>query len=135
MTSYFLHYIVTFLIFIGIDLVWLGFIARKIYAEEMGGLMAQQVQWPAAILFYCIFVLGLLYFVIWPGVTQDSSWLKIGLSAAFFGFVTYATYDLTGLAVIEGWSLKLTLIDLAWGTTLALLVTAGSYAVAPYFSL
>jgi uncharacterized membrane protein len=108
-------YIATFVIFMGIDMVWLGIISKKLYAEKLGYLMTGKVNWLAAVLFYLIFIAGLLFFVILPAV-QRGSWSYAILAGAFFGFVAYSTYDLTNLATIKDWPLLITVIDLIWGS-------------------
>ncbi len=101
MTQAILLYLVALASFLVIDLVWLGIIAQRLYAREMGPLLTKSVNWWAAGVFYLVFVAGLCFFVIHPAIEQATPlWHTLG-RAAFFGFVTYATYDLTGLAVIE----------------------------------
>ncbi len=122
----FIHFIITFFVFLSIDLIWLGFIAKNIYANAIGHLMSSNVNWPAAIIFYVIFVVGILYFVVEPAlIHQDIT--KLLISAALFGFITYATYDLTNLATLKDWPVTITIIDLTWGTSLSLLVSIISY--------
>jgi len=121
-------YIITFLVFIVLDAIWLGFIAKKLYAEKLGYLMKSNVNWIAAVIFYLIFIAGLVFFVVSPSITKES--LSYALKAGlFFGFVTYATYDLTNLATIKDWPLSITFIDLAWGSTLGLLTSTISYLI------
>jgi uncharacterized membrane protein len=108
-------YFLTFIIFMGIDMVWLGFISKKLYADKLGYLMANKVNWLPAILFYLLFIAGLIFFVIYPALKQ-SSWSLALLAGVFFGLVTYATYDLTNLATIKDWPLMITIIDLIWGS-------------------
>lgn len=111
-------YLVTLGAFFVIDMIWLGLVARNFYREHLGFLMKTNINWPAAIIFYLIFVAGLVYFVINPSLSQ-SSWTTALLSGAFFGLITYATYDLTNLATLKDWPLKVTLVDLAWGAVLS----------------
>jgi len=109
------HYFLTFVIFMGIDMVWLGVISKKLYADKLGYLMASKVNWVAAIIFYLLFIIGLLFFVLYPAL-QKGSWTYALLAGLFFGLVTYATYDLTNLATIKDWPLLITIIDLIWGS-------------------
>jgi len=69
-----------------------------------------------------------VFFVIHPAVREES-WRFALLAGAFFGLVTYATWDLTSLAVLEGFPMSLVPIDLAWGTFLAATVSVATYAV------
>jgi len=116
-------------VFLAIDLTWLGLIAKDLYAKQIGHLLRPDVNWIAAIVFYVLFCVGLVFFVIAPAV-EKKSWLQALTSGAFFGLVTYATYDLTNLAVAKGWPLSNTLIALSWGSFLAASVSVITYAIA-----
>lgn len=128
MTSWIVQYVVAALAFCLIDFIWLGTIAKQVYADRMGHLLADKPNFAAAVVFYAIFVAGLVYFVIQPAV-QDASWGKALLAGAFFGLVTYATWDLTNLAVLKDFPLSIVPIDMAWGTFLAASVSITTYAV------
>lgn len=105
-----------------LDMIWLGVVARAFYRSQIGFLLKDDVNWPAALVFYLLFVFGLVYFVIAPGI-EKKSLLSIALNGALFGLVTYAAYDLTNLAVTKDWPLSVTLVDLAWGTFLGAAVS------------
>jgi uncharacterized membrane protein len=109
--------------------VWLGLVARGFYRDQMGSLLKAQTNWAAAIAFYALFVLGLVVFVISPAM-DAGSWSQALLRGAFFGLVTYATYDLTNLATLEGWPGLMTAVDLAWGAVLAGSVSVAAYGIA-----
>lgn len=113
--------------FFVIDMVWLLLVARKFYSEQLGFLMKPDIGWTAAILFYLIFIAALVAFVIVPAV-EKQSWAHALLYGAFFGLVTYATYDLTNLATLKDWPVLVTIVDLSWG-----MVLAGSISVITYF--
>ncbi|GEM01562.1 Uncharacterized membrane protein [Halolactibacillus halophilus] len=119
-------YLITFVVFIVIDLIWLGFIAKNLYQEHIGFIMSKKPNWVAAIIFYLIFIFGLIYFVINPAL-DSGSFTEALLRGMLFGFITYSTYDLTNLATLEGWPIKITIIDLIWGTSLGGLVSSISY--------
>ena len=125
-------FLITIVVFLLIDIFWLGVVAKNIYAKEIGRLMKRNVNWLAAFIFYGIFIAGLVFFVIGPSV-EDESILTAVLSGAIFGFVTYSTYDLTNLSVLKGWSLKITVIDILWGTFLASSVSVLTYIIAVNF--
>lgn len=112
-----------------IDVIWLGVIAKGVYAKELGHLMKERVNWPAAFIFYAIFVGGLVFFVINPAVAEASLAKALTLGA-LFGFVAYSTYDLTNLSVLKDWPLKITFIDIAWGSILASAVSGITYVIA-----
>lgn len=115
-------------LFVLFDAIWLGLVAKKMYATELKGLMTTDVKWGAAVLFYAAFVAGLIYFVIAPALKADSSSTLL-MAGAFFGFVTYATYDLTNYATLKGFPLKIVVIDLLWGTVLSSVIATLSYLV------
>lgn len=115
MTKILLTYVVTLVAFLGIDYVWLAWIAKQTYATEMGGLLREQPNFLAAAVFYLLYSAGLVLFAVSPGLRDASVLLALGLGAAL-GLVAYGTYDLTNLAVLNGFSLRLALIDMAWGT-------------------
>lgn len=115
-------------LFVLFDAVWLGVVAKKLYATELKGLMTTNVKWGAAVLFYAVFIAGLIYFVIAPALKADSS-SSLLFAGAFFGFVTYATYDLTNYATLKGFPLKIVTIDLIWGTVVSTAVASLSYLV------
>ena len=122
MAYYIKLYFATLLAFFAIDMVWLGWIARTFYREQLGFLLSPDTNWVAAIIFYLLFILGILVFVVLPGLEDDSLKTTI-LRAALFGLVTYATYDLTNLATVKDWPLLVTIVDLAWGTVLSIAVS------------
>ena len=126
------YFTVTFVVFMGIDLVWLGFVAKNIYSKYLGYLMAPQVNWLAALVFYVIFIIGILYFVIAPSLV-DRDFTQLVIRAMLFGFMTYATYDLTNLATVRDWPITITIIDLIWGTTLSTSVSVISYLIITNF--
>jgi uncharacterized membrane protein len=122
----FVTFLVAFAVFMVIDLIWLGVIAAPFYRNQIGFLMAKNVNWAAAVLFYIIFIVGMVVFVIQPALTAQSITSAI-LLGALFGLVTYATYDLTNLATLEGWPLTLVVVDIIWGTTLSVLMSTITY--------
>jgi uncharacterized membrane protein len=124
---YFKIYLAMLLAFFAVDMVWLGLVARTFYRNQIGHLMAPTVNWPAAIIFYLLYLLGMLVFVVLPGVESGSLGQTL-LRGAFFGLITYATYDLTNLATLRDWPVTVTLVDMAWGTLLGTLVSWAGFA-------
>ena len=120
--------------FFALDMVWLGLVAKNFYRNQLGHLMKSDISWPAAILFYLLFVVGLVLFVITPAI-EKNSWTHALLFGALFGLITYATYDLTNLATLKDWPLLVTVVDLAWGAALAASVSTVSYFIARKFVL
>jgi len=128
MAYYLKLYFSTLLVFFAVDMVWLGLVARTFYSQYLGYLMAPSVNWPAALLFYLLFIVGILVFVVLPGLKSGSTRDTL-LRAALFGLITYATYDLTNLATLKDWPLVLSVVDMAWGTTLSLIVSYAGLSI------
>lgn len=122
-------YLIALPVFFGIDMLWLGLIAKNFYAKQIGFLMKSDINWTAAIVFYLLFIVGLVLFVIMPAV-EKHSWLHALLFGALFGLISYATYDLTNLATLKDWPLFVTIVDLAWGATLGAVVSVITYLIA-----
>lgn len=120
-------YLAIFLTMFVIDMIWLGVIAKSTYANAMGPLLSPNPNLYAAAGFYLMFPAGLLIFTVLP--LAGSPVFKVALMGALFGFFAYSTYDLTNLAVVKGWPLGLTFIDMAWGTVVSgIAATAGKLA-------
>ncbi|MBN1547126.1 MAG: DUF2177 family protein, partial [Syntrophaceae bacterium] len=103
MVVYYLKlYVATLVTFLIIDMIWLGLIARQFYAKYLGFLLNPKPIWSAAILFYLLFVAGVLIFVVLPGLHVNSV-KRVLLLGAMFGLITYGTYDLTNLALVKEW--------------------------------
>lgn len=108
-------------IFFLIDMLWLGVVAKDFYAAKIGYLLGP-VNWTAALIFYALFLCGLVFFAMYPAV-QAGSVARAFAYGAFFGLVTYATYDLTNQATIKDWPLIVTVVDMIWGTVLGSVVS------------
>lgn len=119
--SYIKMYLIAFAIFLIIDAIWLGLVAPKFYKSQIGHLMSDKPNFIAALIFYLIFIVGVVYFVVNPAIEADSL-QKVIVAGFLFGFMTYATYDLTNLATLKDWPLTVTIVDLVWGSTLSTLV-------------
>ena len=131
--SFVKNYLIAIVIFTVIDLVWLVFISRKLYQEKLGHLMAPKVNFAAAAVFYLLFIAGMVFFVINPAVEKQSVLYALG-AGAFFGLITYATYDLTNLATLKDWPVSITIIDLIWGSFVTSATSALSTWVSGRFS-
>ncbi len=116
-------------VFLAIDIVWLTLVAKNFYANQIGYLMAKNPNLIAALIFYLIFIAGLIVFVITPAL-DNKMWTQALLVGAFFGLVTYATYDLTNLATVKDWPLIITIVDLIWGMVLSAAVSLITYFIA-----
>ena len=125
-------YFLTFVVFFLVDIVWLGVLSKNIYSKYLGHLMAPTVNWVAALIFYLLFIGGLVFFVVHPALLKESLQYAI-LAGGFFGLIAYATYDLTNLATLKDWPIMITVIDLAWGTFLNAATAGITYVVAQKF--
>ncbi len=113
--TFFKLYLVSLIVFFAIDLFWLGIIAKNLYKEQIGSLMSDEIRWGPAVLFYLLYIAGLVFFAVLPAF-NEGNWVSALLYGGFFGLVCYATYDLTNLATLKGWPIKIVVYDLLWGT-------------------
>jgi len=118
-------YFIAALLFVGLDMVWLGAVARDIYRVEMAELMTPNVRLLPALAFYALYIFGVMFFAVLPAL-RGGSWMSALGTGCILGLVAYGTYDLTNLAVVRNWPVRLTFIDLAWGTILTGLVAGGT---------
>jgi len=116
-------------VFFAIDMIWLVLVAKNFYREQIGFLMKPDINWPAAIFFYLLYIAGLVSFVISPAL-EKNLWTHALLYGAFFGLITYATYDLTNLATLKDWPILVTVVDLVWGMILSASISVVTYLIA-----
>ncbi|MCX6747469.1 MAG: DUF2177 family protein [Candidatus Nomurabacteria bacterium] len=122
-------YLITLPVFFALDMIWLGLVAKNLYAKQIGFLLKPEVNWTAAVSFYLLFIAGLVLFVISPAL-EKHSFMHALLFGALFGLITYATYDLTNLATMKDWPMLVTFVDLAWGMFLSASVSSIAYLIA-----
>jgi uncharacterized membrane protein len=127
--KYILLFLITTLIFFAVDMLWLGVIAKNFYRDKLSFIFTGEVNWAPAIIFYLIYIAGILYFSILPGL-DGGNWKMVLLNGAILGFLCYATYDLTNMATIKQWPLIVVFVDIAWGTVLTGTVAVLSYLAA-----
>jgi uncharacterized membrane protein len=125
----FILYIATFGVFFFIDLIWLVLMNSRFYKKELSGLIAEKVKWFPAILFYLLFIVAVLVLVVLPAI-DNGSWVTTLLYGGLLGMVCYGTYDFTNLASIRNWPLKVTIVDILWGTVLSATVATISFFIA-----
>jgi len=133
MLNFLIIYITSFVVFFLVDLFWLVVVANKLYKKYLGFIMKDSPNWGAAIIFYLLYIAGLVFFVIQPAI-EKGSWQQALFTGLFFGFITYATYDLTNLATLKDWPFTITVIDLIWGTVLGGTVSILTYLVVSGFN-
>jgi uncharacterized membrane protein len=124
-------YALTVPVFFIIDLIWLGIVAKGFYQKNLKYILSPNVNWTAAIIFYLMYIAGILIFAVVPGIAKDSVRHAV-LWGALFGFFTYATYDLTNLALLKDWPLNIVVVDILWGMVLCTLVSTISFYIAKW---
>ena len=122
-------YATTLVVFLGMDFVWLSQMTPRLYQPAIGPLMAAQPNLGAAVLFYGLFMVGLVVFAILPAL-ERGGWRRAASLAALFGSLAYATYDLTNLATLRGFTVRLTVADMAWGAVVSAVAASVGYAAA-----
>lgn len=125
-------YLLALTLFLAMDLVWLGYVAKDFYLSRMGTIMLDRPKMGIAVLFYTVYVIGLMIFVITPALA-DGNWQTAALNGAMFGFFTYLTYDATAYAVLKGYDPVIAVIDTAWGSLIGAVVSAGTVALMHQF--
>lgn len=121
-------YLVAFGVFLVVEGIWLVFVAKGFYQKEIGFIMSESPKIVPTVIFSLVFIVGLVFFVINPALAKDS-WKYALLVGLLFGFISYSTYDLTNLATLEGWPLKVTIVDLIWGSSMSAIVSTSSFFI------
>ena len=133
MRPYAIAFIFTTVVFLALDFVWLGFVAKDFYRTQIGPVLLENPLLGVAFAFYLLYAIGIVTFAVMPALEADS-WVRAMTSGALLRLIAYSTYDLTNLATLRGWSAKLALIDLAWGTIVTRLAVTAGYFAARSFS-
>jgi uncharacterized membrane protein len=120
-------------VFFLIDLAWIGVVAQNFYAETIGGLLRDSVNWAAALIFYALYIGGIVVFVLAPALDNGATVRQTVLMGGLLGLFAYGTFDLTALALLDGWPVVVTLVDMVWGTVLTAVTAGGSLWVAHRF--
>ena len=123
-------YIGAFAAFCVLDGIWLGTVATDFYFDQLGELLRQEPNWPAAVVFYVGYVAGVVYFAVLPSL-NGGSWRAATRRGALLGLLAYATYDMTNLATLVGWSLPVSLVDMAWGMVITATAATAGYLASP----
>lgn len=128
MTKYLSAYGIALVLFLVLDALWLGVVARNFYASRLGDLLLDQPRWGVAAIFYAVYIVGLVYFGIAAGMAAGS-WQIAALNGALFGFFAYLTYNFTNLSVLRGYDGIVAMVDTGWGALMGALVAGGTVAV------
>lgn len=132
MGRYAFAYLATGLAFALIDAVWLTTMSQRLYRVEIGELLADKFRLGPAVAFYLLYILGMMIFAVGPAL-QNGQWKTALWMGALLGFFAYMTYDLTNYATLKVWSLKVTILDMIWGTVLTGLASAAGAALTNRF--
>jgi uncharacterized membrane protein len=119
----------TGVMFLAADFVWLGFVARNFYREQLGALMLERPHMVPAAIFYAGYIAAVVFFAVLPGL-REQSWKVALVNGGLLGAAAYATYDLTNLATLKNWPATLTMVDLAWGAVATAMAATVGYLLA-----
>lgn len=128
MRSSLIAYFAALLIMGGMEFCWFSLTSEPVYQRALGSILSDKVNYSAAVAFYLIYILGVVIFAIRPAL-ESGDWRTALVHGALFGFFAYATYDLTNLATLKVWSLKVSLIDMAWGVVVTGTIASASAAI------
>lgn len=127
MLKYVFAYLGAGVAFAVIDAIWLTTVGPKLYRPALDSVLAEKFNLPAAVVFYLIYVAGILMLAILPTVREDAGWTRAMTTGAMLGFLAYATYDLTNQATLKVWATKITVADIAWGTFVTAAATTAGF--------
>ena len=133
MSKYLIAYAGALVVLLALDGVWLGLLMREFYKSELGALMRERPQLVAAGLFYAVYVVGVVIFAVAPAL-DGGTWLRVVVMGGLFGFFAYFTYDMVNFATLKGYSLRLVLVDVAWGIVVSGLSALGGYLAVQWFA-
>lgn len=126
MIKYLIAYVVSAMTFFALDFAWLSTVASTFYKSELGTLLLPKPNlWPA-MFFYFLYIAGVIVFCVTPAL-NNASWIKALLLGALFGLIAYATYDLSNLSTLQGWSLSISVLDMAWGSVATAIASVCGY--------
>jgi uncharacterized membrane protein len=114
------------LVMLPLDIAWLSTMGRTFYRQQLGDLLLERPAWVPALSFYLLYAAGVVVFAVLPAVREQSLLVAVGFGA-LFGLIAYATYDLSNLATLRGFTTTVAVVDLAWGSVLTALTAGGTY--------
>jgi len=126
--QFLIAYLVTVVVFLVIDYIWLGIIMKDYLQTQLGHLMVDEVNLTIAAFFYLFFAAGIVLFCVMPAF-EAQSWIKAAVLGGILGFLAYGTYDVTNMATLKDWPVMMSVIDIAWGTTLTAVSATAGYVV------
>jgi uncharacterized membrane protein len=127
-------YVVTFVIFLGLDFVGLTYLIKPVFMRDIGPLLLENFRLGPAFIFYAFYAAVLLWFVSYPALVQDKSLLWVLGNAALIGAMGYGTYEFTSMAVMKDWTWSMVATDFTWGTALTAVSAAAGVWVTRLFA-
>ncbi len=134
MKTFFVAYVASLITFLVIDAIWLGVVAKKFYAEQLGDLMRPDILFVPAGIFYLLYSAGIVLLAVRPEQPGLSLW-NVAAYGAVVGFIAYGTYDVTNIATLKDWPVPMSVVDLIWGTTISAIVAIAGALAARKFGL
>lgn len=132
MTRFAIAYVATGVAFLVMDAIWLSQMVDRLYRPAVGQMMIEGFRPIPAVVFYLIFVAGLIFFAAAPAL-RVGDWRIAALNGAMYGFFCYATYDLTNQATLKQWSTLVSVADMAWGAFVSCVAATAGYSAAVAF--
>lgn len=130
--NYLYTYLLSLPILLAIDFLWIGYLAKDLYTKNLTPVINLSFNLPAGVVFYVFYMVGIIIFATYPGIVEKDIFKTI-LLGALFGFFCYSTYDLTNLATIKDWPIKIVIIDILWGTVLTTFIATIAYKIFFWF--
>lgn len=127
--NYVALYVLTLIVFLGIDAVWLKYVMYDLFHARIGDLMRENTQFAVAAVFYLFYVIGIVYFAVVPGIESGSPWVAF-FNGAFLGLLAYGTYESTNMATLRGWDWTMVAVDTSWGAVLTGVSAVGGLMLA-----
>jgi len=134
METFILSYIVSLLLLVVLDAIWLKFIIKGFVKEHIGHLMADSVKMGPVIFFYPLYALGITILIVFPAIHGETELWRTFIFGALLGTISYGAYDLTNFATLKNWSLKMTVVDMAWGTFITGVVSLATFWMVSFLS-
>jgi len=134
MISFLLLYAIATVVLFVLDFIWLGTIATDFYRNQMGDMMLKDIKIGIAAAFYLTYTIGVVIFAVKPALDANSLWMALGYGA-LFGFLAYGTYDFTNMATIKDWPVKMSVVDIIWGTSVTTFTATMTYIIAKKFGI
>jgi uncharacterized membrane protein len=131
---YLAAYLAAAVVMAALDLGWLSYAAKAFFEPAVGSLLAEKTNTPAAVLFYLLYIVGIVLFAVTPALRSGGGWTTALAMGAAFGFFAYVTYDLTNMATLKVWPAHLAIIDIAWGTFVTAAAASAGYGAASRIS-